>query len=175
MRQWRARLSTAVLPLLFLYFAVAFGVFSLLLGTDGRRSAAGATLDGALFGLAMTTWIAFMRWRDRTAAGLRSRSDRLEIALAVTTGRPPDDVTLDATLLSIIERRSKQLRWSQRSAPLFGAIAVLSLILAVSQRRLTWFLYMLLFLGVLVWSRWSTRRSQRKLTELEASVRVRNS
>src|SRR5205823_8027591 len=96
MSSWRDRLNAAALPVLFLYYTVAFGGLTLLWpGPDASRSAGRAVVSGLLFGILMTSWSAVMRRRDRAAAGSHQVTRATSITTALRTGRAPPDRNWD--------------------------------------------------------------------------------
>jgi hypothetical protein len=173
MSTWRDRLIAAPLWALFLYFALSFGVLTFVMPGRSSGSAARSILGGLLFGISMTIWMAVMRRRDRAAAGDGNGSRRVALVRALRTGTPPKDGSLDQPLRGLVKRRRAQLRWASRMNPIvFGAFTVLAVWLALAENAVMWF-YAVGFLGFLVWTNRSAKRSKVRLDKLEVELRGR--
>lgn len=173
MSTWRDRLVAAPLWALFLYFALTFGLLTLVMPGPSSGSVARAIGGGLLFGIGMTIWMSLMRRRDQAAAGDDAVSRRVAIARALRTGTAPADRSLDQSLRGLIQRRRAQLRWARRANPIvFGAFAVLAVGLALGGHAVMWF-YAIGSVGILVWTNRSATRSSLRLTSLEAQLEGR--
>jgi hypothetical protein len=175
MSSWRDRLNAVPLPVLFIYYSVAFGGLTLLWpGPDASRSAGRAVVSGLCFSTLMTTWSALMRRRDRATAGTSHVTRAAPIALALRTGRAPSDRQWDTALLGLVDRRRAQLGWATRANPVvFGGFMLLSVVLAVAERSVVWVGNAVLYAGFAFWLRRSSRRSYHHLARLESELKSR--
>ncbi len=173
---WHDRITTAPLWALFLGSAGYFGAVLLFAPGMGPRWFTGAIFLGLAFGTWMTAFVAVTCCRDQVAAGPLGIPDRVVIARALRTGELPIDEALDQPLLSLIERRRRQLRWASKVYPwLFGGLAVVGLVTVVAEHDAVSLLYVVLYLAVLVYLRRSSVRGAARLYRLESAIRHRSS
>lgn len=175
MSNWRDRLTAAPLWVLFVYFAVAFGVLSLLPIPRSPSSSLHAVFGGLFFGFFMTIWVALVRSRDRRAIGIKRLADPVGVERALRTGEAPADPSQDKVLLGLIERRRAQLHWASKFGSwLFGGAALVSLLFGLTTTDPWLLVFGGLYFVLAVVSRFSSTRGAERLGRLEAMLRSRS-
>jgi hypothetical protein len=179
MNSWWDRFVSMPLWAWFLYCTIAFALVTLLWPTLGlivSVSLPRALLRGLLFGILMTSFIAVMQRRDRTAAGGQPVSRNIAVLRAIRTGEAPSDPTLDQALRGLLARRRAQRRMAAIVSPLlFGTLGVFSLLLAVADQSGVWVLMAGVFLGFVAFARWLSVRGAARNSTLEAQLNARSS
>ena len=167
-------MARAPLWALFLGSSVYLAAVLLFAPGMGPRWFTGAIVFGLAFGAWMTAFVAVTRRRDQRAAGPLRIPDRVVTARALRAGEVPTDKALDQPLLSLIERRRRQLRWASKVNPwLFGGLAVAGMITLVAEHDATSLLYAVLFVAFLVYLRRASVRGAARLDRLESAIRHR--
>jgi hypothetical protein len=154
---WRQRLAKAPLVVHFVYFSVAFGLVTWLIGelTGTTSTWRGRLIGDVLFGVLMT---AFTAWQRRRDGGPEAQ---LDTAQALRSGRLPADADPQVwrNRLDRQERTQRRVRWI---GPVeFGAFAVLGVWLALSQGVIWWVfagVFVLIGIGCVVASTRTLRR-----------------
>jgi cbb3-type cytochrome oxidase subunit 3 len=109
----------------------------------------------------------------RAAAGIRLEN-RVAMVLALRTGKAPTDPSLDQSLLGLIVRLRRHLRWAHwMNRWLFGTGAILSLSLALLEQKEVWLVYAALQLCVLISVRVALVRMAARPAQLESTIHQR--
>jgi hypothetical protein len=138
----------------------------------GHRWYPGAIVGGLAFGAFMGLFLAVIRRRDVCSAGGAAVSHAVGLDRAIRTGKVPTDQELDQPVLALVQRRRRQNKWAGRLGLWFlGGIGALGVIVAITERDVSSWLYVLVDLGIVLCVRWAAARNLVRLERLEMAIR----